>query len=200
MHTTAFASGFADPVFDSQMVFRAVLEAMACPGRIAPIATMLEPPLPLLPTSASVLLALADYETSIWLDEALERAPAVGDFLRFHTGARLARNRREADFAVVAGPESLLPLTAFAQGTPEYPDRSTTAIVQVETLANDGWQLHGPGIPDRTAFRAAPLPVDFTEQFAANRARFPCGVDLIFVTTTEMAALPRSTRILEGAA
>lgn len=200
MPATAIASGFADPVFDSQKVFRTALEAMARPGKITRLATTLEPPAPLLSTSASVLLALADYETSIWLDDALARTPAVGDFLRFHTGVRLTSASRKADFAVVSAPDRLPPLTTFAQGTPEYPDRSTTLIVQVETLANDGWQLRGPGIPGRTAFRAAPLPVDFPAQLAANRTRFPCGVDLVFATATEIAALPRSTRILDGIA
>jgi alpha-D-ribose 1-methylphosphonate 5-triphosphate synthase subunit PhnH len=198
MSVAAIAGGLSEPVLDPQRAFRIALDALARPGGIARLSTTISPPPPLLPTSASLLLALADYETSIWLDDALSSTPAVGDFLRFHTGAPLVRACRDAEFAVIAVPERIPPLTSFAQGTPEYPDRSTTLIVQVDTLVGAGWQLSGPGILGGTAFRAAPLPADFPSQLAANRARFPCGVDLMFVTRSEIAALPRSTRITEG--
>jgi alpha-D-ribose 1-methylphosphonate 5-triphosphate synthase subunit PhnH len=125
--------------------------------------------------------------------------PAVAEFIRFHTGTRLTRARREAEFAVIATPEHMPLLTAFASGTPEYPDRSTTLIIQVETLANRGWQFTGPGIRERAAFSATPVPADFLQQLTANRARFPLGVDLIFTTRTEIAALPRTCRIVEAA-
>lgn len=199
MTATTAAAGFSDPVRQSQAIFRAALDAMAHPGRIKRLPAVLDAPAPLLPTSACLLLALADYETSIWLDETMAEAPAVADFLRFHTGARLVPACRDADFAVVAVSTNLSPLASFAQGTPEYPDRSTTLIVQVETLVNDGWRFRGPGIPDIATFRAAPLPADFPKQLTANRERFPCGVDLVFVTPTDIAALPRSARIVETA-
>ena len=198
MSTTALARGFADPVHDSQKMFRTTLDALAHPGRIARISPSLVPPEPLLTTSASLLLALADYETAVWLDDALAEQTEVAEFIRFHTGARLTRIRREADFAIVAAPLAMPPLASFAQGTPEYPDRSSTLILQVDSLVNGGWMFAGPGIPERRSFSATPLPDDFRPQLAENRTRFPRGVDLFFVTSTEMAALPRSCRIVEG--
>lgn len=198
MSTAAIVRGFADPVHDSQKVFRTALDALARPGWIARFPSDLSPPLPLLATSASLLLALADYETTVWLDDTLAEATEVADFIRFHTGASLTRIRREADFAVIAASLAMPPLASFAQGTPEYPDRSTTLIVQADALANDRWTFAGPGIPERQSFSAAPLPADFPRQLADNRAGFPCGVDLVFVTSTEIAALPRSCRIVEG--
>jgi alpha-D-ribose 1-methylphosphonate 5-triphosphate synthase subunit PhnH len=199
MSTSAVARGFADPVHDSQKVFRCALDVMAHPGRIAQLGARIEPPPPLFATSASLLLALADYETSVWLDDTLAEVPAIAEFIRFHTGTRLTRSRREAEFAVIAESAYMPPLTAFASGTPEYPDRSTTLIIQVETLANRGWQFTGPGIRECATFNAVPVPHDFPQQLAANRARFPLGVDLIFATRTEIAALPRTCRIVEAA-
>jgi alpha-D-ribose 1-methylphosphonate 5-triphosphate synthase subunit PhnH len=38
-----------NPVLDSQKVFRAALDALARPGRIARLSTTVEPPFPLLP-------------------------------------------------------------------------------------------------------------------------------------------------------
>ena len=40
-------SGFADPVFDSQAAFRAVLNAMSYAGRVHELETDLDPPRPL---------------------------------------------------------------------------------------------------------------------------------------------------------
>lgn len=199
MSISAVAPGFTDSVHDAQRVFRAVLGALARPGRIARLDATLVPPPPLHSTAAAILLALADFETTVWLDDGLSDDSEVAEFLRFHTGARLASSWREADFAIVTVPERMPALATFAQGTPEYPDRSTTIVIQVEAMTNAGWEFFGPGIPDRVQFSAAPLPLDFQRQLAENRARFPRGVDLIFATAADIAALPRSARIVERA-
>ena len=67
----ALVPGLADPAVDSQRVFRAVMWAMAKPGRMIEIGTRLAPPPPLTPATAAIVLALADFETPIWLDPML---------------------------------------------------------------------------------------------------------------------------------
>ncbi len=52
------------------------------------------------------------------------------------------------------------------------------------------------GIAATSALSVAGLPDDFDTQWAANRARFPLGIDLIFVCDNSLVALPRTTRIL----
>jgi alpha-D-ribose 1-methylphosphonate 5-triphosphate synthase subunit PhnH len=188
---------FRDPVRQSQSVFRLVMEAMASPGRIVAVPSGLAPPAPLNGPAAALLLTLCDYETPVWLDEALDESTDVATFLRFHTGATPARSPSDAAFAAIAA--AMPPLSLFAQGTPAYPDRSTTLIVQVETLANDGWRLEGPGIRGSARLRAAPLPADFVDRLRVNRAAFPCGVDILFATDTTIAAMPRSVRVSEAA-
>ncbi len=59
-----------------------------------------------------------------------------------------------ASFAL--GPwDALQPLARFALGTPDYPDRSATLIVEVPTLSPATHRLSGPGI-DRSATLALP--------------------------------------------
>lgn len=145
-----------------------------------------------------MLLTLCDFETPVWLDVALLDAGGVREFLRFHTGARLVATPAEAAFAVISDPTRMPPLADFAQGTADYPDRSTTLIIGVHTLAPQGWKLEGPGIKGQVLFSAAPLPADFAGQVRANRAAFPRGVDIFLVTDDAIAALPRSVILTEA--
>lgn len=196
---SAIQPAFGDAVRDSQSVFRLAMRAMASPGQIVNVETHLAPPAPLLAPAAALLLTLCDFETTVWLDPPLAERADVADFLRFHTGARLVTSAADAAFAVIAAPARMPALATFAQGTPDYPDRSATLIVQVETLVADDWMLEGPGIRKPVRFSAAPVPADFPAQSRGNGASFPCGVDIVFATPTSFAALPRSVRLIEAA-
>jgi len=191
--------GFGDPVRESQAVFRLALRAMAAPGAILGCEAYPTPPTPLLAPAAALALTLCDFETPVWLDQPLAENPDVADFLRFHTGARLVLSPAEALFAVVADSARLPALANFAQGCRDYPDRSTTLLVQVESLEARGWRLQGPGIRQLARLSAAPLPADFVCQLGVNRAQFPCGVDIFLTTCRAIAALPRSVRVAEAA-
>src|SRR5262245_33344985 len=192
-------SGFGDPVRQSQAVFRLAMRAMSAPGSIVAIGTPLRPPQPLFAPTAALLLTLCDFETPVWCDRPLAENPDVADFLRFHTGARLVLSPAEAAFAVVADSRGLPALGDFAQGTRDYPDRSTTVLVQVESLEASGWCLEGPGIRQHARLFATPLPAAFVDELGANRSRFPCGVDFFLGTGGGIGALPRRGRVGEAA-
>lgn len=187
--------GFADPVGNSQRVFKAVMQALARPALPVSLDISLRTPAPLSPLAAAVLLALADYETPVWLDAALCE-PAVLQFLSFHTGARIVRDAEDAAFVLASSPAAMPRLSALRQGTPEYPDRSATLIVQVESFSPRGLQFDGPGIRDRIGFAFADMPQRLAGELRANRAQFPCGVDLILAAPKAVAALPRSVRVV----
>jgi len=196
---SAIEGGFADLVLDGQRVFRAVMDALANPGTIRPLGAIAVPPSPLTPELAAVALTLCDHDSPLWLDATLRASPSVADWLRFHTGAPIVAAPAEAMLALVADAAAVPPLAEFAMGTDEYPDRSTTLILGVATLdAGVRLTLRGPGIKDTASFAPSPLPPDFMAQWADNRAKFPRGVDVIFVANGRVAGLPRSTRIGEG--
>jgi alpha-D-ribose 1-methylphosphonate 5-triphosphate synthase subunit PhnH len=193
-------AGFRNPVRESQAVFRRVMEAMASPGRIVEVPTTLAPHPPLAAPAASLLLTLCDFETPLWLDRCLAGNEAVAAYPRFHTGAKVVAEPGSASFAVIGDAMGMPALAEFAQGTAAYPERSSTLIVQVETLSSPGpFRLEGPGLKEAIALAATPLPTNFAAQLASNRAAFPCGVDVLLVTSDALAALPRSVRVTEKA-
>jgi len=190
------APAFDDPALASQAVFRTVMEAIARPGLARPLASGLVPPPPLRATAAAVALTLLDYETLFWLDHGLAEAGEVAAWLKFHTGAPQTVDSTQAAFAFVSDSAAMPPFDAFSLGSLEYPDRSTTLVVQVETLdQGDGLVLSGPGVSGTRLFSAAPLPAGFRTQLIANREMFPRGVDLVLVSETAVVALPRSVRV-----
>lgn len=199
MSAVLATSGLADPVIDSQAHFRAVMDALARPGTILGFAPSLVPPAPLTPGIAALALALADHEASIWLDPGLAASEEVADYLRFHTGARLVVDPKAAAFALVSDFAALAPLTHFALGTDEYPDRSTTLLIAVERLETEGpLEAAGPGIKATARLAVAPWRPGLTAELAENRALFPRGVDLVFVAPEKLAALPRTTAVREA--
>jgi len=147
-----------------------------------------------------VALALADHEAPLWLDPVLAAEPAVRRYLSFHTGARFAADPADAAFALVADARACPDFSVFAAGSDEYPDRSTTLVLAVDRLG-EGSDLvfTGPGIKDRAGLAVAPLPDDFRSRLVANRAAFPRGVDIFFVSGGRIAALPRSSTLIEEA-
>lgn len=197
-------AGFADPVHDSQRVFRAVLEALSRPGLVVPLAGVATAPAPLPGEMAAVLLALADYETPVWLSEAANQTD-VAAFLRFHTGARLVADALAARFAVALAPDCALPLARFEQGTPEYPDRSATLLLWAGHMSGAPStdragaapivHLSGPGIETERMFSAEALDAAFWQAAIANHELYPLGVDMLLFGAGVVAGLPRSTAI-----
>jgi alpha-D-ribose 1-methylphosphonate 5-triphosphate synthase subunit PhnH len=187
--------GLADPVLDSQRIFRAVLDAMSHPGR--PVAVDQPPPAPapLHTATTAVCLALVDFETPLWLDPAARTAETIAH-LRFHCGCPIVDEPERGRFVVVADPARMPGLERFDPGSDEYPDRSATVIVQARTLtAGGGKRLKGPGIETETWLDADGLPARFWEQLRDNHERFPRGVDVLLTAGAALVAVPRSTRV-----
>lgn len=180
-----------------QSVFRAVMDAFAHPGRVNALAMLpAQWPAPLNAAAAAIALCLADFETPVWLDGAA-RAGDAAAWLRFHTGARVTADPLDAAFAFVTGPAGLCDDDAFALGSPAFPDRSTTFVVQVEAFGSGApLILRGPGIRDTADLRAAPLPGDFAARLKANAVHAPRGSDFILASAGAVAAVPRSARLV----
>ncbi len=179
-------AGFTNAPHEAARAFRTALNVLARPGTIEEVGGVL-PPAPLSVAAGVLILTLADRTTGIWLAPSLDRAE-VRDWITFHTGAPFVAPQ-DAAFAI-GDWAALLPAGRFAQGLPDYPDRSATLIAEVAALSGTGARLTGPGI-ETEAFLSLPE----TAAFAENAANFPLGVDFFFCAGNQLAGLPRTTRV-----
>lgn len=186
MTPEALTGGFADAPIQSAQAFRAAMEALARPGRIETVRGAM-PPAPLSVAAGVLVLTLCDPTTPVHLAGAHD-CQSVRDWITFHTGAPFAA-APEASFAIGTW-AALTPVSRFAIGLPDYPDRSATLIVEMAALTAQGPRLTGPGIQG-----AARLSLPETAAFAANRALFPLGFDAFLTAGDRLAGLPRSTRV-----
>lgn len=190
--TDPLGPGFADAVQQSQAIFRCVLDAMARPGTCHQIPEMPYMPAPLNAASTAIALTLLDDSTPVWLDPMADNKP-VRDFLSFHCGCPIVEAPKEGVFALIAG--TLPRLDLFNAGTDEFPENSTTLIVQVNAVADgDDINLSGPGIENVATIGDPGLADSFWQQWAEMGVLYPCGVDLILTAEHRLACLPRSVR------
>ena len=193
MSATVALPGFTDPVGEAQATFRAVLDAMARPGRLHRVGTRLTAPAPLDQATAAVLLTLVDNETPLWLEPLV--APA-GDWLAFHCGASIVDVPGNAGFALAL---SLPDLEALSAGSHEAPENSATLILQIGALGTGArYRLSGPGLREPTLLATDGLPADFAAVWQRNHALYPRGVDVILCAGMTLTALPRSVSIEEA--
>lgn len=193
----SLVGGFADAVHDAQSVFRSLMDALARPGTLGTVTEVIQPPPPLGIAAGAILLTLCDHDTSIWLTPALLRS-ALPAWIGFHTVAPVAAEKNEAKFAFVDAGAMLPPLSHFALGSQEYPDRSATLVIELPSLeAGPKLQLTGPGIRETATIAPKGLPETFLRQWTDNRALFPRGVDVVLTSGRQFLALPRTTKITQ---
>ncbi|MBV7296934.1 phosphonate C-P lyase system protein PhnH [Enterovibrio paralichthyis] len=187
-------AGFDDPVHDAQQVFRELMDAMSQPGKRIAVkhasrfgkASY---------AATQVLLTLADNATPLWLSGYFRDDEALVENIRFHCAAPVIAEKSEATFALAQGVE-LEGVKAFAMGCESYPDKSTTLILEVESL-DEGvtFSLTGPGIPTTAQLAVKGLNESLLASLQTERSAFPHGIDILFTSGHEVVALPRSTNL-----
>ncbi|MDB5568324.1 MAG: phosphonate lyase system protein PhnH [Tardiphaga sp.] len=189
-------AGFADKVLSAQSTFRSVMDAMARPGSVQRIEAASGVPAPLMRGSAAIALTLFDQDTPVWLDAKMAATLDVAKWIKFHTSAPVIADSSVCSFALIGDIDQLPALQRFAIGSNDYPDRSTTLIVQVPSLTQGpAIELRGPGI-DGTAVLRTQMAPDLLERLAVNHALFPRGIDLVLVADDAIVAIPRTTRFV----
>ena len=186
---TDLPRGFGDRVADAQLAFRAALRALSHPGEVVECLAAAPAVAGLMPATMALLLALTDQETPVWWARDTQAR-----WLRFHTGALAAARVEDAHFAVVPFSEPLPDLALFNAGSDESPERSTTLLLELPSLADGPDAVcSGPGLREPRTVHLAGLPERFWAQWRDNHARFPSGIDVFFICGRHIVGLPRTS-------
>lgn len=194
---TELPAGFADKVLSAQATFRAVMDAMAHPGTVRQVTASVGTPSSLMRGAAAIALTLFDHDTPIWLDRTMAATLDIAKWLKFHCGAPVIADCSVCSFALAGYGNELPEFDRFSLGTNEYPDRSTTLVLQVESLTGGrAYELCGPGIDGTAVLQAVIAPDDLFERLAVNAPLFPRGLDVVLVHDEVVVAIPRTTRLV----
>jgi alpha-D-ribose 1-methylphosphonate 5-triphosphate synthase subunit PhnH len=170
---------------------------MARPGSVQRIAAVTGTPGVMMRGTAAIALTLFDHDTPIWLDAAMSKTSDVSKWLKFRTSAPVIGDASICSFALIGDAQNLPSLDHFSFGSNEYPDRSTTLILQVESLTpGPSFELRGPGIDGTAVLQASIRPHDLFERLAVNSTLFPRGIDVVLVHDDAIVAIPRTTRLV----
>jgi len=186
--------GFHSEVFDSQKVFRHLLNAMANPGIIMDIDVDLFCPGNLHHASGAISLALLDFETPLWSD--LENESKEIQWIKFHTGAPYTYTKKTALFALCTDFKNLEEPQTFNQGNDESPHHSSTLIIETKKIdRKKKIRLTGPGIKTEIFIELKGIKDSFLTQRSLLHKNYPLGVDMIFVWGSSFVAIPRTSKL-----
>lgn len=183
-----------DQVFDSQRVFRCLLEAVAKPGKLSAL-----PPFDSGTPTEGVARTLLDHEVYFC---AVGGESGFEERLSLLTGSRIAP-MTEAEFVFIYEPDRTA--SKLGRGELARPELGATAIYSVtkleetEKLSESNsltLGFSGPGVPGERPIEIVGLPASEIEAIIQSRADYPLGVDVYLVDEAGwVAGLPRSTRL-----
>lgn len=182
---------FASAVHDAQHTFRRLLKALSEPGVIVALPQLKQSWPPLNPATTSVLLALANSDTPLWIANALGN-DLLRQNLRLHTQAPLLDTPQQALFAIADSSLNHQQLSALPVDQPLNAESSATLILQLSALSGGRMlRLTGPGIQEERMI-APLLPECITDELTDRPHSFPSGIDVILTCGERMLAIPRT--------
>lgn len=187
--------GLANPVYDSQGIFRLLLKGMSEPGLIARLDDVHQYPLQLNAASYAIALTLFDQGTAIYLAPSLQHNEVI-DSLRFHNSINLLQSSSHADF-VICNESDRPDLDQLNAGTEAYPDQSCTMIIQCDSFFKGIiYRASGPGIESSRKIRCSAFNGSLLHQREKLSSLFPLGIDFILTCGNEFFCIPRTTRLI----
>ena len=97
--------------------------------------------------------------------------------------------------SIIVDVESAPALDQFCYGTPEYPEASTSLLLQIPSMeGGPEVMLKGPGILEEIAI-APPMAAEFWQQWQEMTPEYPLGLDVWFFADDQILGLPRTARL-----
>ena len=180
-----------DIVFNSQKVFRLILEAMSNPTKTVNIKEHAEKLFGDHPALLAVAMTLLDNEVSFNTCENRELSDEIASLTL--AGREQIEN---ADFIFVCNSDDINDVIENAKcGTLADPQKSTTVIIQNDGEPDCRMTLFGPGIDGQIEVEVSQMVKDTIMLRDAQNYEYPQGIDLIFISSDgELFAIPRLIR------
>lgn len=178
-------------VFDSQSIFRKILEAMSNPARVVNIKQYAEKLFGKNPYLLALSMTLLDNEVSF----STYGNCALSDDIITLTLSK-SDQISSADFIFVSNLRDLMDAVRHAKyGTLADPHKSATVIVQNDGDAFCEMTLYGPGIDDKITVCVSEFVRTALEMRDYQYYEYPQGIDFLFVTGSgDLSAIPRTVR------
>ena len=177
-----------DLVFDSQKMFRLILEALANPTRVVSIYDCARTLFGDHPAFLAIALTLLDNEVSFNTCEHQALSAEITS-LTLTNRARL----ESADFVFVSNPNRIKEVIKNVKhGTLSDPHKSATVIIRNDDEPNHLLTLKGPGIDGSVEVLVSRIVADTIQYRNEQYYEYPQGIDLFFVSSAgELLAIPR---------
>ena len=181
-----------DAVYDSQKIFRLLLEAMANPTRVVNIKEFSDKLYGNLSEFLALAMTVLDNEVSFNTCENQSLTDEI---------ASLTLAKREkieaADFVFLCEPYEIGNVIEKAKcGSLSDPHKSATVIILNDGAPASRLTLYGPGINGSVTAQITQTVKDTIFLRDAQNYEYPQGIDLIFVSSSgELFAIPRLTRM-----
>jgi len=178
-------------VFDSQGVFRKVLEALSNPSRVVNIRTYADKLFGDYPGMLALAITLLDNEVSF---NACENDELTDEIVSLTLSRR--EKLSEADFIFVCNPDDLPDaMASIKSGTLANPHKSATVIIHNDDQDIGEMILVGPGIKGKQRVFASMLIKHAMLLRNQQSFEYPQGIDLFFLSTDgELIGIPRLVR------
>jgi alpha-D-ribose 1-methylphosphonate 5-triphosphate synthase subunit PhnH len=185
-------------LFDAQLTFRKVLDAMARPGKVVKM-----PDIALNPSTENkypfaILFTLLDHEVSFKVldPKNRENTEEISRYISSNTGSRESQLENAVFFLIYGGSSNGL-IKKMKRGTLEYPDASATLIYDVGRIGKGiRLTISGPGIRAEREIEIDGIEEEEIREIVTVNSEFPLGIDAIFSDRYgNIVCLPRSTRV-----
>lgn len=178
-----------DETFDSQSMYRIILETMSNPTRVKSIKEFSDKLYGNYPQLLSVAMTLLDNEVSFNTMDNSELEEQIS--LLTHSECK---DIESADYIFVSNTNNINKVIANAKsGTLEDPHISATIVVLYEEIEDTVIKLNGPGIDGSVEFKTSSIVSEILGLRDEQYFEFPMGIDFIFISDkSNVFCIPRS--------
>jgi alpha-D-ribose 1-methylphosphonate 5-triphosphate synthase subunit PhnH len=187
-----------DHIFDSQEIFRKVLDSMARPGKINQLVHEgISVPDGLNKASALLGFSLLNSDVNFYMHHE-GQTPA--EYIRLNTASEQT-GLSAADFVFINGRHDSLLVREIKSGEPETPQDGATLIIDVEKIFDRPTDqtheliLKGPGVKETKTIYIRGIDPGLFSEIKEKNSEYPLGIDTILTDNEgNVICLPRTNQ------